>query len=93
MSVNVQTDDSIQRVLAMGDIIVRTFSGPIVLKSVANPNALAAAIEEYWHRTRSRAREAEVEQMSQTIRNRLEPREPAGPASPQPSRRVSRPSR
>ena len=84
MSVNVQTDDSIQRALAMGDVIVRSFSGPITLKAVANPNAFAAAIEEYWYRTRTRAREAEVEQMSQTIRTRLEPRPAAGPAKPPP---------
>ena len=83
MSVNVQTDDSIQRALSMGDVIVRTFSGPILLKSVANPHALAAAIEEHWHRTRTREREAQVEQMGQTIRSRLERRKPPAPAKPQ----------
>lgn len=91
MSVNVQTDDTIQRALGMGDVVVRTFSGPIVLKSVANPTALAAAIEEYWYRTRSRAREAEQEQMSQQLRVLLEPRKPA-PARP-PAKPAARPPR
>jgi hypothetical protein len=82
MAVNVQTDDTIQRVLAMGDVIVRTFSGPIALKDVASPEAFKAAIEEHWHRTETREREAQVERMSQTIRNRLEPRQPAAAKPP-----------
>jgi CRP-like cAMP-binding protein len=72
MSVNVQTADSTQRALRMGDVVVRTFSGPIVLKSVENPLVLAAAVEEYWYRTKSRERENQVEQMRKVLRDNLE---------------------
>lgn len=72
VSVDVQTDDTLQRVLHMGDVIVRTFSGPITLKSVAQPAALAAAIEQHWLRTRTREDEAQYDKIRATLRNRLE---------------------
>jgi CRP-like cAMP-binding protein len=84
MSVNVQTDDTIQRALAMGDVVVRTFTGPIVLTELANPSAFAAAIEEFWHRTQTHEHEAQLAQMNETLRSRLEPRPPAAPAKPKP---------
>jgi hypothetical protein len=72
MSVDVASDDVIQRALNMGDIIVRTYSGPIALKAVANPRALAAAIEQHWYRSQTREREANLEQMRQVLRERME---------------------
>lgn len=72
MSVNVQTADATQRALHMGDVVVRTFSGPIVLKSVENPLLLAAAVEEYWYRSKSRERDTQLEQMRHAVRERLE---------------------
>jgi len=72
MSVNVQTDDTIQRALQMGDVVVRTFSGPITLKNMANPGALAAAIEQHWLRTRTVEREAQLDQMRKALRYRIE---------------------
>ena len=61
ISVNVQTSGSLARAFGIGDVIVRTFSGPITLKSVANPQGLAGLIEEHWNRTRTREKEAEYE--------------------------------
>jgi hypothetical protein len=87
MSVDVQTDDFIQRQFRMGDVIVRTFSGPITLKSVSNPVILAAAIEEHWQRTRNRARESQLDQMRVTIKDRLE----RGPTAAAPVRRPPKP--
>ncbi len=84
MSVNVQTADSTQRALRMGDVVVRTFSGPIVLKSVENPLVLAAAVEEYWYRTKSRERESQVEQMRKVLREHLERGTHTTPARPKP---------
>ncbi len=72
MSVNVHTSDSTQRMLHMGDVVVRTFSGPIVLKSVENPLVLAAAVEEYWYRSKAREREDQLEAMRRAVRERLE---------------------
>ncbi len=93
MSVNVQTSDSTQRMLHMGDVVVRTFSGPIVLKSVENPLVLAAAIEEHWYRSKSRERDDQLEGMRRAVRERLErgthppvarPRAPAHKPPPKP---------
>ena len=89
MSVNVQTADSIERSVGMGDVIVRTYSGPITLKSVANPNVLAAAIEEHWYRTRIREKEGQREANRRQLRDRLEngpPKvKPAQPLPPKPA--------
>jgi hypothetical protein len=71
MSVDVGTDDPIQRAFDMGDVVVRTFSGPITLKSVARPKVLEAAITEYWYRTRVRERETEAAQLRQALRERI----------------------
>jgi hypothetical protein len=65
-------------------VVVRTFSGPIVLKSVENPLVLAAAVEEYWYRTKSRERENQVEQMRKVLREHLERGTHTPPARPRP---------
>jgi CRP-like cAMP-binding protein len=82
MSVNVQTDDAGQRALGMGNVFVRTFSGPIILKSVANPLVLAAAIEEHWYRSKTRERDDQLAGMRQALRERLEAGQHSGPARP-----------
>jgi CRP-like cAMP-binding protein len=87
MSVNVQTSDSTQRALHMGDVVVRTFSGPIVLKSVENPLVLAAAVEEHWYRTKSRERENQVAQMRSVLREHLERGTHHNPTQPKPPAR------
>lgn len=84
LSVNVQTADVGQRAFGLGDVIVRTFSGPITMKSVANPQALAALIEEHWNRTKTREREAEYEAMKQALRRRIHPPPPAPPQPEKP---------
>jgi hypothetical protein len=61
-----------ERSLHMGDVVVRTISGPITLRSMANPEVLAAAIEEHWHRTKSNAREVEVGQIKRIVREELD---------------------
>jgi len=70
-SVNTQTAGALERQLGIGDVIVRTFSGPITMKSVANPQALAALIEEHWNRTKTYQREAEWEALKQAVRRRI----------------------
>ena len=84
LSVNVQTADSGQRVVRMGDVVVRTFSGPIVLKSVENPLVLAAAVEEHWYRTKSHERENQVAQMRRVLREHLERGTHTPPPRPKP---------
>jgi hypothetical protein len=87
MSVNVQTSDSTQRALHMGDVVVRTFSGPIVLKSVENPLVLAAAIEEHWYRSKSHERENQLVQMRRALREQLERGTHPGVPPPKPPAR------
>jgi hypothetical protein len=72
MSVDVETDDVIQRALDMGDIVVRTYSGPIALTHVPKPRVVAAAIEQNWFRTQTREREANIDQMRRVLRDRMQ---------------------
>jgi CRP-like cAMP-binding protein len=91
LSVSVQSAGSLERSLDMGDVVVRTFSGPIVMDSVPHPHALAAMVEEHWHRAKTDERRAERETIRQAIRRRIEP-EPARPVQPQPAPIAKRPS-
>ena len=92
MSVNVQTTDTVQRQVGMGDVIVRTYSGPITLRSVANPNVLAAAIEEHWYRTRVRQKEGQREANRRQLRDRLENGPPrVKPSKPPPPKAKPKP--
>lgn len=88
LSVSVQTAGSLARSFGIGDVVVRTFSGPITMKSVPNPQALAALVEEHWHRTRTREREAEYEALKAAVRKRvIKPEPPKTPApAPQPEK-------
>jgi CRP-like cAMP-binding protein len=85
MSVNVQTTGALERAFGVGDIVVRTFSGPITMQAVANPHALAALIEEHWYRTRTREKEAEQEALRQAVRRRIIKDEQKLPDPPKPS--------
>lgn len=70
LSVNVTTN-FLGRILGYGDVIVRTFTGRLVIPHVGQPHEFAAMIEEYWHRTRRRSERAEAQAMEQAIRKRL----------------------
>jgi len=88
-SVSTQTAGSLERQLGIGDVVVRTYSGPITMKSMANPVALAALIEEHWNRTKTYQKEAEWEALKQAVKKRIvnpsvQPRlEPVQPTPPQ----------
>jgi len=82
LSVSIQTAGSLARSFGIGDVVVRTFSGPITMKSVPNPQALAALIEEHWARTRTREKEAEQEALKTAVRRRVRPEPPKAPAPP-----------
>ena len=82
LSVSIQTAGSLARSFGIGDVVVRTFSGPITMKSVPNPQGLAALIEEHWARTRTREKEAEQEALKTAVRRRVRPEPPKAPAPP-----------
>ncbi|MGD2157316.1 MAG: cyclic nucleotide-binding domain-containing protein [Anaerolineales bacterium] len=70
LSVNVSTNQ-IQRIFGYGDVIVRTYTGSIVMRNVDHPNQFATMVEEYWHRALERKEEEELELAAQVIRERL----------------------
>ncbi len=94
ISIDVQTDSILQRQFNMGDVIVRTFSGPITMKAMTSPSTLEAAIKQHWERTLNRAQDTHLDEIRATLRNRLtrgfEPvrlpsKPPPKPKPPQPS--------
>jgi hypothetical protein len=66
LSVNVTTNQ-VGRILNYGDVIVRTFTGQIVLRNVGMPYQMGAIIEEYWHRVQRLSKESEKQEMEQAI--------------------------
>lgn len=81
LSVDVRITDAITRSIGIGDVIVRTYSGPISFTSVGNAQGLAALVEEQWNRSRARGRLAEREAIKAAIRRSINP-PPDGPAKP-----------
>ena len=81
LSVDVRITDAITRSIGIGDVIVRTYSGPISFTSVGNAQGLAALVEEQWNRSRARGRLAEREAIKAAIRKSINP-PPDGPAKP-----------
>lgn len=79
LSVDVRITDAITRSIGIGDVIVRTYSGPISFTSVGNAQGLAALVEEQWNRSRARGRQAEREAIKAAIRRSINP-PPDGPA-------------
>lgn len=70
LAVSVETD-AFGRVFGYGDVIVRTYTGKIVMRNVGRPEEMAAHIEEYWQRTKKSSRKAEEQAMVSAIRERL----------------------
>lgn len=76
LSVNVTTSQ-VGRILNYGDVIVRTFTGQIILRNVGMPYQLGAIIEEYWHRVQRLSEETEKHEMELAIQ-RVFQRDEAG---------------
>ena len=70
LSINVTTD-LLGRFLGYGSVIVRTFTGQLVLRYVGEPYDFAAVIEEFWQRLRRRSEAAEAEATQQSLKRRL----------------------
>jgi uncharacterized membrane protein YdbT with pleckstrin-like domain len=69
-SVDIKTN-LLGRLLGYGDIIVNTYTGKILMRTVGQPFLMAAMIEEYWHRAQRRLDEEETEAMESVIRRQL----------------------
>lgn len=69
-SINVSTSQ-MGRIFGYGDVIVRTYTGPLTLPDVENPDEVANLIREHWDASRSRQRQSEIVNIEQTLRTRL----------------------
>ncbi len=93
LSVNVTTT-FLGRLLGFGSVIVRTFTGQIMLRNLGGPGEFAAMVEVYWHRAQQRSRREEEKEMEEEIRRSLGlveegeefPFEPGQPAAAAPQR-------
>jgi hypothetical protein len=70
LSVGVQTSQ-MGRMLGYGNVLVRTYTGTMMLRQVAYPSQVASLIEEHWTRSKEFSRQAETEIIQETIRRRL----------------------
>jgi len=70
LSVNITTS-LIGRLVGYGDVIVRTFTGQINLRTIGDPYLMAALIEEYWDRARQELQRVEESEIRSEIRRRI----------------------
>jgi hypothetical protein len=89
-----------QRAFGFGDVIVRTFTRPIVFESVPNPNAVARLLETIWKRRQQIQEQDDREEIGRLLAGRLNKQEsgeasleeteiPAGDNPPSPILRAS----
>jgi hypothetical protein len=69
-----------QRAFGFGDVVVRTFTRPIVFQSVPDPNAVAGLIESIWKRWQQDREEDDREEIGRLLAERLNKQE-SGEAS------------
>jgi hypothetical protein len=85
-----RTTDVLGRWLGYGDVIVRTYTGQLVLRGVADPYALAKLVEEHWKRLQEAQSHADRAEMDAALQRALRPeaqpaaREAEAPAGPPP---------
>ena len=70
LSVNASTNQ-IQRLLGYADVIVRTYTGQILMRNAAHPRELEGMVRDYWYLAKERSEEEETAHITQTIRSRL----------------------
>ncbi len=78
LSVSVATE-VVGRLADYGDVTVRTYTGKLVFRSVSNPAAMAAMIEEHWRRMQSQDQQADRQAIEQALQQRLEAQAEAPP--------------
>ncbi len=72
------------RQLDYGTVVVRTFTGQIRMEFVRHPKQAASMIEEYWNRTKERAKQMDEDIIKNAIRNKLGIKPPGGAPPPPP---------
>ncbi len=69
-SIDVQTTQ-LGRIFGYGNVIVRTYTGPLVLPDVEYPEDVASMIRQHWEQSRVTNKRDEISQIEQTLRRRL----------------------
>ena len=64
------------RLLNYGEVVIRTYTGQLVIRNSAYPNGLAAVLEEQWERYKQRRNLTDREEMVRTLQQRLSPDAP-----------------
>ncbi len=70
LSVAVESDQ-LGRILGYGDVIVRTYTGRIMMRNIGHPKQVAALIEQYWLRAQKDTDVASSDAMVRTLREHL----------------------
>lgn len=83
LSVSVSSD-MLGRWLGFGDVIIRTFTGQIVFKTVGRPRAIAAVVEERWRRLQIEQRDQDRATKLEAVRSILDDQEPVEAADQAP---------
>lgn len=81
LSVNTQNDVA-GRTFGYGDVVVRTWVGNIVFKTIGYPQEVETLLREYWERTKKVNRQADVAAMKQLLRQKLGLEPPTPPPPP-----------
>jgi hypothetical protein len=79
LAVNLRTT-AVGRILGYGDVIVRTYTGQLTFREVAQPLAMAALIQEHWSRHRTSRQAADREALTRSLQDVMDQGAPA-PAS------------
>ncbi len=70
LSVGIETDQ-LGRMFGYGNVVVRTFTGPIPLRHVGHPEQLASVVEEHWRRSKITSQKEDAAAMEQAIRAKV----------------------
>jgi uncharacterized membrane protein YdbT with pleckstrin-like domain len=69
-SIDVQTSQ-LGRIFGYGNVIVRTYTGPLVLPDVEFPEDVATMIRQHWEQAQVNHKRDEISNIEQTLRQRL----------------------
>lgn len=69
-SVDVQTTQ-LGRIFGYGNVVVRTYTGPLMLPDVEYPEDVANIIRQHWDQSRVNSRQQEMSAIQQSLRMRL----------------------
>lgn len=79
------------RIIGYGDVIVRTYTGEIVFRQVADPHAMASLLDFHWRRSKARRSSEDLKSRQETIRGMLRSDEDTPVEDPAPELQVADP--